>query len=142
IYFSEGALDLRMRLDPFRVDIGQLALVEQGRRLSGRGHASAEPGGWRVAFDLGLNEISHSDLLALWPLSLVSKTREWLEENVQEGRLFEVEAGLRMSPGHETRLSLGYEFRDGDVRYLKTLPPIEKGSGYASIEDRRYLMVQ
>ncbi|MGP3723692.1 AsmA-like C-terminal region-containing protein [Cereibacter sphaeroides] len=141
VHFSEGALDLRMRLDPFRVDIGQLALVEEGRRLSGRGHASAEPGGWRVAFDLGLNEISHSDLLALWPLSLVSKTREWLEENVQEGRLFEVEAGLRMSPGHETRLSLGYEFRDGDVRYLKTLPPIEKGSGYASIEDRRYLMV-
>lgn len=141
VHFSEGALDLRMRLDPFRVEIGQLALVEQGRRLIGRGRASAEEGGWRVAFDLGLNEISHSDLLALWPLALVPKTRSWLAENVQEGRLFEVEAGLRTSPGAETRLSLGYEFRDGDVRYLKTLPPIEKGSGYAVIEDRRYLMV-
>ncbi|WP_096785610.1 DUF3971 domain-containing protein [Rhodobacter sp. CZR27] len=141
IHFSEGALDLRMRLDPFRVEIGQLALVERGRRLLGRGRVSTEADGWRVAFDLGLNEISHTDLLALWPLSLVPKTRKWLAENVQEGRLFEVKAGLRMAPGTEPRLSLGYEFRDGDVRFLKTLPPIQNSSGYASIEDRRYLMV-
>ncbi|MGP3697098.1 AsmA-like C-terminal region-containing protein [Rhodobacter sp. NSM] len=141
VHFSEGALDLRMRLDPFRVEIGQLTLVEKERRLSGRGRVSAGEGGWRVAFDLGLNEIAHSELLALWPLSVVPKTRQWLVENVQDGRLFEVQAGLRMQPGTETRLSLGYEFRDGDVRYLKTLPRIEKGSGYAAIEDRRYLTV-
>ena len=141
VHFSEGALDLRMRLDPFRVEIGQLALVEQGRRLWGRGSVSADADGWRVAFDMGLNRIAHGDLLALWPLSLVPKTRKWVSQNVQEGQLFEVKAGLRMAPGTEPHLSLGYEFRRGDVRFLKTLPPIEEGSGYAVIEDRRYLMV-
>lgn len=141
VTFSQGALDLRMRLDPFSIDIGQISLVEGERRLTGKGRVVAEPQGWRVGFDMTLNEISHQGLLALWPLSLVPRTRDWVVNNVQEGSLFDVKAGLRMVPGREPRLALGYEFRDADVRFLKTLPPIEAGSGYATIEGRRYTMV-
>lgn len=141
VTFSEGALDLRMRLDPFSIDIGQISLAEGTRRLTGKGRVAAEPEGWRVGFDMTLNEISHQGLLALWPLSLVPRTRDWVVNNVQEGSLFDVKAGVRLVPGREPRLALGYEFRDADVRFLKTLPPIEAGSGYATIEGKRYTMV-
>ncbi len=141
VTFSQGALDLRLRVNPFRVDVGQLVLVEDGRRLEAKGTASADDKGWTVAVDLGLNEIAHDRMLALWPVSAVPKTRAWLVENVQEGLLSDVKAALRVTQGAEPRFSLGYEFADADVRFLKTLPPIKRGYGYATIEGNSYTMV-
>lgn len=141
VRFSEGALDLRLRLDPFSVDVGQLVLVEEDRHLSARGGVKAGVDGWTVAMDLELDRIRHDRLLALWPIDLVAKTRAWLVDNVQEGVLFDVKAGLRMRPGQEPRLSLGYEFAGADVRFMRTLPPIQNGRGYAVIENQTYLTV-
>lgn len=141
VVFSEGALDLRLRLDPFRIDLGQLVLVEGGRTLQARGRVSADVAGWRMALDLGLDEITHDRLLALWPVSVVAKTRKWLAENVLDGTLSDVKAALRAAPGQEPVLTLGYAFSGTDVRFLKTLPPIQKGHGYATIEGNSYTMV-
>ncbi|MDP4034263.1 MAG: AsmA-like C-terminal region-containing protein [Pseudorhodobacter sp.] len=141
VTFSEGAVDLRLRLDPFRMDLGQLALVEDGRRLVASGRIAADPKGWNMALDLHLDAIRHDRLLALWPVSLVPKTREWLVDNVQQGLLFDVRAALRIQPETEPRLSLGYEFADTDVRFIKTMPPIRMGHGYATIDGASYTMV-
>ncbi|MDT8855878.1 hypothetical protein RNZ50_12785 [Paracoccaceae bacterium Fryx2] len=139
--FSEGAVDVRLKLDPFSLDIGQVALVEAGRHLIGKGRVSADPEGWRLSLDLGLDAIRHDRLLALWPMALVPRTRAWLVENLTEGELFDVQAAIRLSPGAEPRLSLGYEFKEVDVRVLKTLPPVQKASGYSTIEGNAYTMV-
>lgn len=141
VRFSEGAIDLRLRLDPFAIDIGQIALVEADRRLSARGTIGAGPGGWTASVDLALDRIGHKDLLTLWPVRLVQKTRSWLEQNVLEGTLTDVKAALRIAPGKEPILSLGYDFSQADVRFLRTLPPIEKADGYATIEGQTYTMV-
>ena len=141
VRFRQGAMDLRLRLDPFSVDLGQLALVEDGRHLLARGGVSAGGDGWAVALDLELDAIRHDRMLALWPVGLVPKTRAWLTTNVQQGLLFGVKAGLRLRPGQEPRLSLGYEFADADVRFMATLPPIQGGRGYASIEGQTYTTV-
>lgn len=141
VHFSDGAFDLRLRLDPFSVDLGQLALVEQGRRLLASGRLAAGPEGWIVALDLELDAIRHDRLLALWPLRLVPRTRDWLAQNVQEGLLFDVRAALRLRPGSAPVLSLRYEFADADVRFIRTLPPIEGGHGHATIDGQTYTMV-
>jgi len=141
VTFPQGAIDLRLRLDPFRLDLGQFALQADGRRIVGSGHATADAQGWRLAADIALDAIPHDRLLALWPVSAVPKTRAWLVENVYEGLLQDVKVALRLEQGQEPRFSLGYNFRDGDVRFLKTLPPIQSGSGYATIEGNSYTMV-
>ena len=127
VTFSEGALDLRLRLDPFAIDIGQAVLVDGERRIAASGRVRAGADGWRLALDIGLNRITHERLLALWPVSLVPKTREWLAENVLDGTLSDVSAAVRLAPGAAPVFSLGYAFSGTDVRFLKTLPPIEKG---------------
>lgn len=141
VRFSEGALDLRLQIDPFRVDIGQVALVESGRRLGARGTLGADAGGWSAAIDITLDRIGHRDLLALWPVRLVAKTRAWLETNLLEGTLTDVKAALRVSPGKEPVLSLGYDFTGTDVRFIRTMPPIREADGYATIEGQTYTMV-
>ena len=141
VRFTEGAIDLRLSLNPFRIDIGQVALVEADRRLSARGMIGADAGGWTAAVDLALDRIGHADLLALWPVNLVVNTRNWLEQNVLEGTLTDVKGALRIAPGKEPILSMGYDFRAADVRFIRTLPPIRDADGYATIEGQTYTMV-
>ncbi|MGD9918296.1 MAG: AsmA-like C-terminal region-containing protein [Paenirhodobacter sp.] len=140
---SQGAIDLRMRLDPFRVEIGQLELAEGDRHISARGTVSAGKDGWRVAFDAGIDHITNTDLLALWPPALVPPTRHWLAENVATGELRNARAALRLTPGAEPRFELGYEFRGAEVTILRTLPPVREGRGFATIHDNTHaLMVE
>jgi len=141
VIFSEGAVDARLLLDPFRIDIGQIALREGNRRLQAKGVALAEPAGWNLSLDVTLNEIRHDRLLALWPVGLVPKTRAWLVDNVQQGVLSNVKGGVRLRPGQEPRLSLGYDFAGADVRFLRTLPPVRDGYGYSTILDSTYTTV-
>lgn len=141
VTFSEGAIDLRLRLDPFRLELGQVALAEGPTRLTARGEAQADARGWSLALDVGLNAIAHDRLLALWPVALVPKTRAWLVDNVQQGLLYNVKGGLRMRPGAEPLVSLGYDFSDADVRFLRTLPPIRSGHGYATLIGAAYTIV-
>ncbi|MEY4698198.1 MAG: hypothetical protein RIT14_2626, partial [Pseudomonadota bacterium] len=141
VRFTEGALDLRLRLDPFSIDLGQLALSESGHSLTARGHIGAGAAGWQVALDVALDSIRHDRLLALWPVTLVPKTRAWLESNVLDGTMSGVKAALRVTPGAEPRLSLGYDFTGTDVRFIRTMPPITAADGYATIDGQTYTMV-
>jgi hypothetical protein len=141
VRFSQGALDLRLRLDPFALEVGQLSLIEAGERIAAKGRVAADPAGWQVAMDFAVDEIGVDRLVTLWPVRLVPKTRNWMAENITEGRLFDLDAALRLAPGQEPRLSLDYAFRDARVRFMRTLPPIEAGYGHASILDKVYTLV-
>lgn len=141
VHFTSGALDARLRLNPFQVEIGQLSLAEEDRRLVLKGRIGADAKGWTTALDLTLNEIAHDKLIALWPKKLLAKTREWIGKNILEGSLHDIRAALRVAPGVEPRLHLSYSFDKADVRFLATLPPIEGGKGYSTIEGLTYTMV-
>lgn len=141
VVFTEGSADARLHLNPFRIDIGQIALNEGKRRLHVTGVALAEPAGWNLSLDVALNEIRHDRLLALWPLGLVPKTRAWLVTNVQEGVLSNVKGGVRLRPGQEPRLSLGYDFAGAEVRFMRTLPPVRDAYGYSTILDSTHTTV-
>ena len=141
VRFSKGAFDLRLSLDPFALDIGQLTLTEADRNLALKGRISADPEGWRVALDVALDKIQSDQLIALWPVRLVAKTRDWLALNLLDGTLFDVKAAVRLAPLSEPRLSLGYAFKETEVRFLKALPPVKSASGYSNIEGESYTLV-
>ncbi len=141
VAISQGVLDFRLRLDPFRIDLGQFVLIDGAQRISSKGNVTATSEGWGVAVDVAVNAIDSERLMALWPLAAVPKTRAWLAQNVAAGELFDVAAAFRKRPGDEPHFTLGYEYRDAEVRILKTLPPIRDGSGYATIDDFSYTLV-
>lgn len=138
VRFTEGALDLRLRLDPFRLDIGQLALVEAGERLLLSGQVQAGQGGWAGALDVTLDRIGADRLLKLWPVSVVPKTRDWFAGNVGQATLTDVNAALRLAPGTAPRFTLGYEFAEAEVRFVRTLPPVLNARGHATLEGKTY----
>lgn len=139
VRFPAGALDLRLRLAPLRLDIGQLSLVDaDGDRLLLSGRLDAEPEGWRAALDVNLDRTDADRLLKLWPVSAVPRTRTWFAENVGQADLADVSAALRLSPGLPPRLTLGYEFAEAEVRIVRTLPPVLSARGHATLEDNVY----
>ncbi len=138
VQFSTGALDLRLTLNPFRIDIGQLALVEEGERLFLTGGVSAEGGKWTGALDIELDRIDADRLLKLWPVSVVPKTRTWFADNVGQANLTDVRAALRLVPGQQPVFTLGYEFAEAEVRIVRTLPPVRSARGHATLEDKTY----
>lgn len=138
VRFGQGALDLRLRLEPFRIDIGQLSLVEGDERLLLSGSAEATGGGWDAALDVDLNRIETERLLKVWPVAVVPRTRTWFATNVGQGLMTDVQAALRLKPGGQPQFSLGYEFSDTEVRFVRTLPPILNGRGHATLENKTY----
>jgi hypothetical protein len=139
--FDAGALDFRLSLNPFAIDIGQISLIEDGQHINAAGKIAAGPLGWSVAIDANLDQIKHDRLLALWPPLVVPKTRDWVKDNVQEGLLQNVRAGFRAAPGADPLFSLGYDYSGADVRFLKTLPPIQNGRGYSVVKGTSYTLV-
>ena len=141
VALTQGAVDLKLTLAPFRLQIGQLTLMDGARRISARGDFHAEKDGWASALDVTVDAIESARLLALWPVAMVPKTRDWLRQNVATSEIFNVVAGLRVTPSQEPRFSLSYEYRATEVTVIRTLPPVQDGAGYATIADNSYTLV-
>ena len=141
VTFHQGAVDVRLRLDPFTLDIGQLALNEGGEHLSLSGQITTDPAGWRVGLDLTLNQISRDRLLALWPLRLVPGTRSWVETNIRNADLSGLRATVRLAPGQEPKAELSYSYADAQLRMMPKMPPVTGADGYATIQGKSYTLV-
>ena len=141
VEFTRGALDLRLRLEPFVLDLGQVTLGKDDQTLSVTGQVRAEAGGWRSALDVSLNKVSLERLLALWPVQLVPNTRWWVETNIRNAELRDVEAALRITPGTSPQVELGWSFAGADLRFMKQMPPVTGADGYATIAGKTYTLV-
>lgn len=141
VQFSQGSADLRLRLDPFAIDIGQVSLTDGGEHLAASGQVAADEGGWRVGVDLTLNQISRDRLLSLWPLQLVPGTRSWVANNIRNADLSDLHAALRIAPGTEPRTELSYDFKDADLSFMAKMPPVKGADGYATIQGKTYTQV-
>lgn len=141
VQFSQGAVDVRLKLDPFTLDIGQLSLTEGAERLGLSGQVAAGEGGWRAAVDLTLNQISKDRLVALWPLHLVTGTRNWVAGNIRNADLADVRAAIRIAPGEETKAELSYSFSKADLKFMPKMPPVSGSDGYATIQGKTYTQV-
>ena len=137
VRFDFGALDMRVRLSPFQVDIGQMVLADNTSKFRLSGVLAADPDGWASSVDLSVDQITRDRVIALWPLTALLNTREWISENIPRGQLDTISAGFRASPGAEPRLSIGFNITETDVRWLKTMPLITGTSGYGVLTDRK-----
>ncbi|MFT6452599.1 MAG: hypothetical protein ACJA06_002101 [Halocynthiibacter sp.] len=138
---QEGAIDFRLRLDPFTMDIGQAMLRDGAERILANGQVRARKEGWDVSADLEMAQASKARALALWPLNAIPNTRRWIDENVSTGALHNIKGALRIAPGQEPRYSVGFGFDEAEVHFLKHLPPVTAGAGYATIVENAFALV-
>lgn len=140
ILLGGAEMDLRLRLDPFELTLGQAQIADQGQYLRLSGNLKAAPEGWQLAMDGRLDGIERDRLLTLWPKLLKPKTRTWLDENLLAAKLRNVGLALRADAGRKPDLHLSFEFLDAKIRFAKTMPLVENAAGNASILRDRFAL--
>lgn len=134
---ASAAVDLRLTLDPFRIEVGQAIIADPRISLIAKGEATATPAGWQSRVDLHLDTIDSAALVALWPATLVPRTRKWVSENVRAATIHSATVGLRVAPGAAASFAAGFGFTDAEAVFMKTMPPVQGGAGYVSIARNR-----
>lgn len=138
----DGAdVDLRLRLDPFELTLGQVHISDRGQSMLVRGDLRADQNGWQLALDGGMDQIAPERLIELWPKAVGIKTRAWLEKNLLAGHLTNLDFALRAAPDARPDVQLNFDFAEAEIRFVKTMPPIKQASGHASILRSRFAMV-
>jgi hypothetical protein len=140
VTLEQVAMDMRLEMAPFRLSLGQMSLVDQGKHLVLRGQVQAEPEGWHLALDGEMDGLSPERLLALWPETVKPKTRKWIDENVVAAELHDIQLAVRSQPKSRPDLFLGFDYKGLEARFVKQVPYIQGASGHASLYDNRFVI--
>lgn len=135
----DGAtLDMRLRLEPFHLSIGQLSLSDQGSHVVLKGDLRGGEAGWDLALDGRVDTMQRDRLMDLWPEAAVPKTRKWVSENVSQAQLRNVQLAVRSSPKRRPDVFLGFDFDSLTTRFMKQMPLIQQASGKARLLEGRF----
>ncbi len=139
LVLKEIAAAFRLHLDPFRFDLGELHITDQGHTILLDGTLNAGPDGWDVKVDGTANTLETDRILALWPERAVAKPRKWVQDNLTGGTLNDMNFALRLHPGQKPDVYLDFGYQDATIRFLKTMPPITGAIGQASLIRNRFV---
>lgn len=140
VQLEEALVDLRLKLDPFELTLGQMTLFDRGQRLLLDGRVGVGAAGWNVAVNGSMDAVLPERVLQLWPERLVPNTRTWVAENLHSARLHDVQLGYRRNPGAEDRVYLGFGFDSANVTYAMEMPLLADAAGQATLTGRRFVV--
>ncbi|MEX0367181.1 MAG: DUF3971 domain-containing protein [Ruegeria sp.] len=138
---SGAEVDFQMKLAPFRLQLGQMVVEHEDRRLRLLGNLTGLPDGWGVSLDAQMDELTPAQLLRYWPKGAAIKPREWVSDNLTEGELTDLDLALRLQPGRSPDLYADFDFDKARIKFAKTLPPLVDAQGQASLIDRRFAVI-
>lgn len=141
VAFEKIQSDFRLQFDPFEITLGEMLVQNEDQSLILDGKITATQDDWIVALNGRTQEMDVRRLVALWPENAAEKTRIWLDENIFEGQLSDVNFALRSSPKQRPDIYLDFKFSDAKVRFAKTLPVIEQGWGQAQLLQDRFTVL-
>ena len=140
--FDDGVVDLQLKLSPFSLQLGQMALKRDDIWLRASGSAAATPEGWSLSIDAETDTMQAAELMSFWPDSAIPKTRDWMIQNIQSATYSDVALSLRLAPGATApQTHLGWSFENADVKFMKALPPVTAGAGYGTITGNALTLV-
>ncbi|NNE88368.1 MAG: hypothetical protein HKN27_09860, partial [Silicimonas sp.] len=130
--------DLRLRLDPFTMEIPQIAIDNEGTPITASALIEARDEGWHVAVDANTPEISSERVMTFWPERVSPITRGWLSGNLRAGTLRDTSASVRFHSGEKPSIGLSFDFVDGQVKFLREMPMLTKAAGRAELTNYRF----
>ncbi len=135
---THADIDFQMKLAPFRVKIGQMRVEDGDHRLRLSGDLAGLPEGWVAGIDGQIDKMRVGQVLSYWPPRLAPKPRLWVEENIHDGQMSDLEFAFRLKPEAKPDIFASFEFDDTSVRFAKTLPPVENAQGQVSLLNGRF----
>ncbi len=133
------ASDLRLNIDDATISgKGEVYLADPDRPETDL------PFGARVTAQTSGN-VSPEQVLRFWPVSLGEGARNWVAENVHQGRMFDARFEMDFQPDslredylRDEVLTLDFSFADAEVGFLSDIPHIKSGSGTAQLKGNSF----
>lgn len=136
IALPDTLADMRLQLQPFVLDVGQVAIAPSADGAIGAaglaGRIAAAPEGWTVALDARLDRLAVDRLAQLWPAALEPRTRDWVSAHVTGGEIRNVVLGLRAAPGQAPQVAFTHEFGGTTIIALRGPPPLTGVAGHVA----------
>lgn len=132
------SVDYRLSFAPLSIEVGAMTVHDGDGVYHISGKSVAETDYWVNRYDIEINSADRGRIMAFWPLKAIPKTRTWLVENIQNGRVNNFRGGLR-SQGGKFTYAFNFEVDDAQVRFMKTMPELRNahGFGYLTNKDLR-----
>ena len=134
---DSGTADLRVRLDPFQIDFGQIVAHRGDNRYEARGELGADDNGWWISLDASFDRADEHEALALWPVAVETKTRDWVAAHITGGHVFDGTLAFRKPPDGRLTMNGTFGMEETVVRPLKGLAPITVTRGYVSLAPKQ-----
>lgn len=133
VSLDQAQMTFRLDLDPFEFTMGEMSLSKDGHVLVVDGKMRADENGWNLSLNGQVDELSDKTVLEFWPETLKPKTRLWVTENIHALTLANTQLALRAQQGRKPTVYLSTEFKDGEIRYVKTMPVLQGAAGRAEL---------
>lgn len=139
ISFDQGAVDFSLGLSPFAMHVTQATLGYGDALLTVKGQLAGEKAGWGFDFRGDLPALTHDELLALWPVTQIEKTRVWLEKNVSGASYSDTVFTLTADAGARAQMGFEAQVDGAEIRYAPTMSAGENVSGTLSLQDSQFV---
>lgn len=140
---SDVSLEGDVNLAEHSIGIARLSVGVEGGRFEANGeiYRAKDPLPGDLPLGIRLNAessgtITPATVLHFWPVKLGDKARDWVQENVLGGRLFDAQIILDIKPDslrdkrlNDEDIRIDFSFTDGEVSFLEDLPAVQEGSG-------------
>ncbi|WP_170472675.1 YhdP family protein [Ruegeria arenilitoris] len=135
---THADVDFQMKLAPFRVKLGQMRVEDGDHRLRLSGDIAGLPDGWVANIDGQIDQMRVDQVLGYWPQKLAPKPRKWVDENLFEGQMSDLEFSLRAKPDIPPDIFASFDFDKTEVRFAKTMPPVKDAQGQVNFLNGRF----
>ncbi len=133
-----GNIDFKIDREQRELRIAQAYLEENGTQIWGEGVLSFDDQEKLGNIQFWSDGVTKDEIIKLWPLNFVGKTRTWFQKNIHAGEINELTGGAILYRNAKPRIEATYSFSNGEITYLKGFPPLVKGKGYATLTDTDY----
>ncbi len=135
LQFDAMQVDMRLRLDPFQIEVGQAVVQAPGAMLLAKGDVLVTHDGWRAAIDATIPEIGVAALKTYWPQGVKPKSREWTSLNLKDGSINALSAAIRIEQGAAPVVAAGWGFEGAQVKFMRHMPDITRAVGTVTVQD-------
>ena len=140
IKIGDVTIGMRLHLDPFRVEVGQLVAASDQGTVVAEGSAELAAQGWVAALDVHVDQLKRERLMRLWPTDRIVGVRQWFDNAMIKGRITDLQVGWRKSPEIPGRMAAQFAFDQTDVQVMRTMPVVRGGAGTAHFIDDRFVL--
>lgn len=137
--FADGRVAVKVSMQPFAVDIGEIAVFDAASSMNGSGFVRVDDGKLAYALDVNAKGLGYDDVLAFWPGALAPKARDWVVQNIQAGKVTKIVAAFRSAEA-KPKMLMQFQFGEVAARFLKFMPVVQQASGFGEMNEESFII--